>query len=156
MSAFAAIFSLPAFAIGVRVTAAEDALEEIVFLEAGISLAPRAPLAREAIRQLAAYFQDPRFAFSLPLSPAGTAFQQRVWQAIAAIPVGETLSYGALAQRLGTSARAVGQACGANPYPLVIPCHRVVGARGALGGFARMRNGFFPATKQWLLAHERR
>jgi methylated-DNA-[protein]-cysteine S-methyltransferase len=87
--------------------------------------------------QLMEYFGGTRRRFELPLAPAGTSFQLRVWQALCAIPYGETLSYGELAQRLGLSggARAVGLANGANPLPVVVPCHRVIGANGALTGF---------------------
>ncbi len=90
---------------------------------------------------------------ALPCAHAGTAFQQRVWTALRAIPCGETMSYGDLAHRLGSVAavRAVGMANGANPVSIVIPCHRVIGVKGALTGY-----GGGLARKQWLLAHERR
>lgn len=143
----------PGFAIGVR--ASEEEIEEIAYLPPQAAAAPRTPLAKEAAEQLAAWLADPRFAFSLPLAPAGTAFQRRVWQAIAAIPCGATKSYGELARRLKTSARAIGGACAANPYPIVIPCHRVIAADGRLGGFSGSREGFHIAVKRWLLAHER-
>ena len=112
-------------------------------------------LAREAVRQLRAWLADGRFEFALPLAPAGTPFQRRVWAGIAAIPAGQTRSYGELAATLGSGPRAVGNACGANPYPLVVPCHRVVAAGGGLGGFARQRGGFLLQVKSWLLQHER-
>jgi methylated-DNA-[protein]-cysteine S-methyltransferase len=87
--------------------------------------------------QLMEYFSGARHSFHLPLAPAGTPFQLRVWRALSEIPYGETLSYGELARRLGLSggARAVGLANGANPLPIVVPCHRVIGADGALTGF---------------------
>jgi methylated-DNA-[protein]-cysteine S-methyltransferase len=87
------------------------------------------------------------------VAPAGTPFQRRVWQRLSAIPAGETLTYGALARELGTSARAVGGACRTNPIPLVIPCHRVVATNG-LGGYSGERGGDWLAKKRWLLAHE--
>jgi methylated-DNA-[protein]-cysteine S-methyltransferase len=92
---------------------------------------------RAAVRQLAEYFAGTRRAFSVPLAPAGTDFQLEVWRALRAIPYGETLSYGELARRLGSAngARAVGLANGANPLPVIIPCHRVIGADGSLTGF---------------------
>ena len=87
--------------------------------------------------QLLEYFSGARRRFELPLAPAGTPFQLRVWRALCTIPYGETLSYGELARRLGLvgGARAVGLANGANPLPIVVPCHRVIGADGALTGF---------------------
>jgi methylated-DNA-[protein]-cysteine S-methyltransferase len=113
----------------------------------------RTPLLSEAIAQLQDYFDGTRATFDLPLAPHGTAFQQRVWDALRAIPPGETRSYGELARDLSSSARAVGQANGANPIPILIPCHRMLAAHGALGGYS---GGEGPSTKQWLLAHERR
>ncbi|HET6953301.1 MAG TPA: methylated-DNA--[protein]-cysteine S-methyltransferase [Acidimicrobiales bacterium] len=109
-----------------------------------------APLA-DAVDQLGAYFAGERRVFDLPLAPAGTAFQRRVWDALAAIPYGETVSYGALAAAIGRpgSARAVGAANGANPLAVVVPCHRVIGADGTLTGYA---GGL--AAKQALLALE--
>lgn len=110
-------------------------------------------LAAEVARQLEAWAADPRFVFSLPLAPAGTPFQRRVWQALRAIPPGEVRTYGELARQLGSSARAVGGACRANPLPLVVPCHRVVAA-GGLGGFAGRTRGAALALKRRLLARE--
>lgn len=128
----------------------------IRYLPPGTSLiAPEDALAREACRQIEAYFRDPGFRFSLPLRVAGSDHQRRAWQAMAAIPVGETRSYGELAAAIGSSARAVGQACGANPLPLVISCHRVVARDGGLGGFMGRRGGFALSVKRWLLEHER-
>jgi len=95
-----------------------------------------APFARVQA-ELMEYFRAARRAFQLPLAPVGTPFQLKVWQALRAIPYGKTLSYGELAQRLGLEggARAVGLANGANPLPIVVPCHRVIGADGSLTGF---------------------
>ncbi|MCU0984753.1 MAG: methylated-DNA--[protein]-cysteine S-methyltransferase [Acetobacteraceae bacterium] len=103
-----------------------------------------------AKRQLDAYFDDGAAVFDLPLAPAGTAFQKRVWQAMRDIGAGETRRYGDLAAALGSSARAVGMACAANPIPIIIPCHRVVGA-ASLGGYS---GGEGAETKRFLLAHE--
>lgn len=97
------------------------------------------PLLTKARTQLAEYFAGRRRRFDLPLRPAGTAFQRRVWDALLEIPWGETTTYGAIATRLGLpvgAARAVGAANGANPIPVVIPCHRVIGADGTLTGYA--------------------
>ncbi len=109
-----------------------------------------APLA-EAKRQLAAYFAGELRVFSLPLAPRGSDFQRKVWAALGEIPFGATSTYGALARRLGAPnhARAVGHANGRNPLSIFVPCHRVVGASGALTGYA---GGV--ERKRWLLVHE--
>ena len=104
-------------------------------------------------RQLAAYFADGSAVFDLPLALRGTPFQQRVWAAIRAIPAGATRTYADLARDLGSAPRAVGQACRANPCPIVVPCHRVVAVHG-LGGFAGDRSGHKLAVKRLLLRHE--
>ena len=114
---------------------------------------PRDRVAEAACAQIACYLVDPDFVFELPLAPAGTRFQRRVWRLIAEIPRGAARSYGELAGDLGSSPRPVGQACGANRYPLAIPCHRVV-AKGGIGGFAHHDAGFHLAVKRWLLRHE--
>jgi methylated-DNA-[protein]-cysteine S-methyltransferase len=105
----------------------------------------------EARRQLTEYFAGSRTTFELPLDPSGTAFQHRVWEALRAIPYGTTTSYGELARRLGDvrATRAVGAANGRNPISIVVPCHRVVGAKGELTGF-----GGGLDRKRWLLEHE--
>lgn len=107
---------------------------------------------REAVEQIGAYFTHSLTQFSLPLDPAGTEFERRVWFALADIAYGETQSYGTLASRLGNpkACRAVGSANGRNPLPLVLPCHRVIGADGSLTGY-----GGGLALKQALLDHER-
>ncbi len=152
-AAYQAVITAPGFCLGVRCD--DRLITGIDFLEPRDALAPRSPLAATAAEQLSAWLADPSFAFSLPLAPAGTPFQRRVWAGIAAIPRGATRSYGELARALSSSPRAVGNACGANPYPVVVPCHRVVAAGGGLGGFARQRGGFLLEVKRWLLAHER-
>ncbi len=113
----------------------------------------RTPLLERAVEQLQDYFDGARLAFDLPLAPRGSAFQRRVWQALTEIPPGETRSYAELARMVGSVPRAVGQANGANPIPILIPCHRVVAANGALGGYS---GGEGPATKRYLLDLERR
>ena len=106
-----------------------------------------------ATRQaLQAYFEGRAWALP-PLDLAGTPFQQRVWQQIAAIAPGKTVSYGDIAHALQTSPRPVGTACGANPLPLVVPCHRVVGKTG-LGGFNGQKTNLTLDVKRWLLRHE--
>ena len=108
---------------------------------------------RHLVYELEHYTQQPEHVFDLLFVPSGTPFQLRVWRALLAIPAGKTLSYGALATQLKTAPRAVGQACGANPLPLVIPCHRVVSASG-LGGFMHAASGAPLDIKAWLLRHE--
>jgi methylated-DNA-[protein]-cysteine S-methyltransferase len=103
--------------------------------------------------QLTEYFAGERATFELPLAAEGTGFQHKVWNALCEIPYGETISYGELARRIGqpSAARAVGLANGSNPLPIVVPCHRVIGADGSLTGF-----GGGIERKRWLLAHEAR
>ncbi len=110
------------------------------------------PLLLEARRQLDGYFAGTRAAFDLPLAPRGAAFERRVWQLMAEIPYGETRRYGELARALAAPARAVGKACGRNPLPILIPCHRVLAAGGALGGYS---GGVGVDTKRRLLILER-
>lgn len=109
------------------------------------------PLLREARDQLEAYFEGRRKDFDLPLAPHGTAFQRKVWQALAAIPAGQVRTYGELASELGTSPRALGGACGRNPIPVIVPCHRVLAADRSLGGYSGMDG---VETKRFLLALE--
>ena len=141
------------------VTSDGDALTSVRFAEhahmAPLSAGSRqdahaAPLA-EAARQLAAYFARELHSFALPLAPRGSEFQRKVWAALAEIPFGATSSYGALARRLGAPnhSRAVGHANARNPLSILVPCHRVVGASGALTGYA---GGVW--RKRWLLEHE--
>jgi methylated-DNA-[protein]-cysteine S-methyltransferase len=111
------------------------------------------PLLGRAREMLDAYFDGERLAFdTLPLTPAGTVFQQSVWAALRGIQFGEKRSYAEIARKLDTAPRAVGMACGANPIPILIPCHRVV-ATGGLGGYSGADG---PATKRALLALEAR
>jgi len=150
---YQAVVALSGFALGIRCD--DDWITGIDFLPEQEEVAPQTPLAAEAVRQLRAWRDDPRFAFGLPLRPAGTLFQRRVWATIAAIPFAETRTYGEVAKSLKNAPRAVGQACGANPYPVVVPCHRVVAAGGGLGGFGKQDDGAALDIKRWLLAHER-
>lgn len=94
------------------------------------------PVLKDAKDQVLDYFDGKRRDFDLPLKPYGTAFQQKVWEQLAAIPFGHVRRYGDIALTLGTSARPVGGACGRNPIPIIIPCHRVVGGGGGLGGYS--------------------
>jgi methylated-DNA-[protein]-cysteine S-methyltransferase len=111
------------------------------------------PVLAETAAQLDAYFDGERTSFDLPTSLSGTAFQRRVWQQLSTIPYGETVSYGEVAAAIGLSpghsSRAVGMANGANPIPIVVPCHRVIGANGSLTGY-----GGGLDRKRYLLTHE--
>lgn len=149
---FDAIVPAPGFALGVRCDG--SAVTGIVFLAAQAESPATSPLATETVRQLRAYLRNPDFCFDLPLAPGGTGFRRRVWDAISAIPKSEARTYGELARDLATAPRAVGQACGANPLPVVVPCHRVVASDGTLGGFAHSRGGLLLDIKRWLLNHE--
>ena len=159
MQPYDAIASAPTFAIGIHCDA--DEIRELVFLppqaDKAAANTPAGRLARETARQICAWLADPDFVFGLPLMPCGTPFRQKVWAAIRDIPRGETRSYGDIAALLKSAPRAVGGACGANPFPLIVPCHRVISASGGLGGFAHQdSDGFHLNVKRWLLAHERR
>jgi methylated-DNA-[protein]-cysteine S-methyltransferase len=138
--------------VGIRTEGEE--LAEVVYLprSAG-ALAPANALAERACAQIEKYAADPDYRFELPLKQCGTAFQRSVWAQIAAIPRGQTRRYGDLARALGSAPRAVGQACGTNYFPLLIPCHRVVAAQG-LGGFAHSSGGYLIEIKRRLLLHE--
>jgi methylated-DNA-[protein]-cysteine S-methyltransferase len=152
---FQACVRAPFATVGVSVS--ETHVTGIRYLSPDVpALAPRRnTLAYLVCVQLQSYLDNPEFVFDLPLKLAGTRHQLAVWEAMQAIPAGETRTYGELAKAIGSSARAVGGACGANPLPMVVPCHRVVGSGGALGGFMGAREeGFELSIKRWLLAHE--
>jgi methylated-DNA-[protein]-cysteine S-methyltransferase len=117
-------------------------------------ISPGNALAQAFSKQCAQYFKDASSIFDVPLKPVGTAHQQKVWNATLRIGVGQTSTYGEIAKKIKSGPRAVGTACGANPYPLVTPCHRVVSAQG-LGGFMKEdAPGFYRQIKVWLLKHE--
>jgi methylated-DNA-[protein]-cysteine S-methyltransferase len=151
---FSAIVEAPFGAVGVRTEA--GSVRELVYLPSTFDeKAPADAVAEKAARQVERYLAEPDFRFDLPLAEVGTEFQNKVWQLIASIPRGEVLTYGDVAKRIRSAPRAVGQACGANWYPIVIPCHRVT-ATGGLGGFAHHddETGFHLNVKRWLLRHE--
>lgn len=149
---FDAVARLPFGLVGVRTRG--TCVEEICFLTGEIQCTTAAnALAQRVVDQLHAYCIDSSTQIDVPLAVEGTDFQRRVWQEIAGIPSGSTRTYGDLARRLDSAARAVGQACGDNRLPLAIPCHRVVSASG-VGGFAHHRGGVYECIKRWLLVHE--
>ena len=152
---FNAIVKAPFGAVGIRLNAARTHIQELVYLPADTP-AQKADceLAARASEQVNAFLANPQFKFDLPLLEQGTAFQNKVWQVIAGLEAGQVLTYKQVGQLIQCGApRAVGGACGANPYPLIVPCHRVVGANG-IGGFAQHDDGFYIGVKRWLLAHE--
>lgn len=151
---FSAITATPFGAIGIRTHA--GAVCELVYLPKHFREKDATDaVAERAAQQVQRYADDPDYVFDLPLAEAGSAYQRRVWDAISAIPRGSVLTYGQVAKLIASAPRAVGQACGANPFPLVIPCHRVTAA-GGIGGFSNHddENGFHITVKRWLLAHE--
>ncbi len=151
--AYQAIIAVPLLGkIGIRM--AGEAVSELDYLPVDTPELVPADAATQAVTtQLQAYFRDSRTPFTVALLPGGTAFQQRVWKALQTIPPGTVLTYGELAARLGTAARAIGGACRSNPIPVLIPCHRVV-ARQGLGGYAGEVTGDPLVIKRWLLRHE--
>jgi len=132
--------------------ASDAGLQAVLFDARTLRPEGRSPVLDESARQLAAYFEGDLVSFELPLDLHGTDFQRRCWLALATIPYGQTVSYGEQARRLGLgpdAARAVGSANGSNPLPIVLPCHRVIGADGSLTGF-----GGGLHVKRFLLEHE--
>jgi methylated-DNA-[protein]-cysteine S-methyltransferase len=147
-----AVIEFPKMKVGV--VTREGRVAGIRYLPlAAESRAPENELAERAARQIERYREDPDARFDLPLLVEGTEFQRRVWDVMCAIPRGRTLTYGEIARRLDAEARAVGQACGDNRLPIVIPCHRVVAADG-IGGFSHSTGGYLLEAKRWLLMHE--
>src|SRR5258705_2720385 len=132
MDEYCAVLEFPAMRVGIRTR--NEGLEGIRYLPRSAPLRePSSRFAERVVRQLERYREDPDASFDLPLAIEGTTFQRRVWRALERIPRGETRTYGQVATALGSAARAVGQACGENRLPIVIPCHRVVAAAG-IGG----------------------
>ena len=151
---YTATLAAPFAVIGLR--ARDDRLLSVEYLPFKTAIhPPRDPLSREVCSQIHAYLKDPLHRFDIPYALQGTAHQRRVWGQIARIPSRETRTYGDLARILKSSPRAVGGACGSNPVPLIVPCHRVVAAGGRLGGFMHSREDFPLGIKSWLLNHER-
>ena len=149
---FDAKLATPFAVLGIRT--AGDLVTSIEYLPRFVAtLSPKTKTAEKVCRQIEKYLDDPEFAFDLAFEYRGTAFQQRVWRAIYAIPAGKTLTYLDVARQLKSAPRPVGGACGANRLPLVIPCHRVVASSG-IGGFMHARGGEPIQIKQWLLRHE--
>ena len=136
----------------VYVTGTADRIDSIEILATGDAISSDAPAIREALRQIEAYFAKRLTAFDLPLAPSPTDRGAVLRQGIVDIGYGQTASYGALAKAIRSSPRAIGQACARNPFPIIVPCHRILGAGGRLGAYSA---GNGPITKSRLLDHER-
>ena len=137
-----------------KIVCDQESIVEVNFLDSSVEKPGKiSGILEEAKTQVERYLAAGNYHFKLPLMPAGTEFQKRVWALLQAIPPGQVKTYGELAGELGSSPRAVGNACRANPVPLFIPCHRVV-SRTGIGGFAGDRVGGRVRIKQQLLAHE--
>ena len=151
-TAFDAVIALPFGPFGIR--AHDGLVHELLFLPPGTPLqGARNATAGAAAHALRAWIDDADTPFPVAPAPCGPPFRRRVWAQIRATPRGRTATYGELSARLGSAPRAVGQACGANPFPLLVPCHRVTSVAG-LGGFANARDGWLLEVKRWLLAFE--
>jgi methylated-DNA-[protein]-cysteine S-methyltransferase len=138
----------------VRITADGERITAIRIEPGNLgNIAPTTEALRQAVEQLRQWFAGERRHFDLLLTPAATPRGQALRDGMVGIGYGDTLSYGALSRQLGSSPRAMGQACARNPFPIVVPCHRVLNADGSLGAYS---GGDGPATKKWLLDHEQR
>lgn len=149
---FDVIVEFPKMKVAVKTS--DERVVEIRYLPLSFkSISATNALAALAASQLERYREDPDATFDLPLLIEGSPLQRNVWEAMCAIPRGRTRTYGELAAELGADARAIGQACGDNRLPIVIPCHRVVAADG-IGGFGHSTGGYLLEVKRWLLMHE--
>jgi methylated-DNA-[protein]-cysteine S-methyltransferase len=137
----------------VRVEGGEAMLTSIRIAGDSAPAAASAAAVRDAVEQLGQWFAGERRDFDVPLEPMSTARGAELRQAMMDIGYGDTLSYGALARLTGSGPRAIGQLCARNPFPIIVPCHRVTAAGGTLGHYS---GGEGPKTKSWLLEHERR
>lgn len=154
MTAYDAVLGTPIGNLGIFLEG--GCLHEIRFLPPSTPECGAAgQSAAEVLRQLERYFAAADWRFDLPLALGGTSYQRRVWDALLRIPAGATRTYGEMAEQVGGGARAVGNACRANPCPVVVPCHRVVGRHGP-GGYGGEVLGRNIERKLWLLRHERR
>jgi len=137
----------------VSVSASGDTLTSVRIGAVESPQSPGSAMLRDVTTQIEAWFAGERVDFAISLLPPATPRGHILRAAIASVGYGETLSYGALARKIGSGARAIGQACARNPFPLIIPCHRILAAGGLLGAYSA---GDGPATKQWLIDHEQR
>jgi methylated-DNA-[protein]-cysteine S-methyltransferase len=149
-----AIINSPIGHLGIKLNENQSVITRIDFLDKKNTLKKSSiPLIQQAITELENYFNNPHHIFAIPIDANGTNLQKKIWNTMQKIPVGKTLSYGELAERIKTSPRVIGNACRANPIPIFIPCHRIV-AKNHLGGFAGAIEGKLIDMKSWLLDHE--
>lgn len=152
LDAYHAKLMTPFAVLGIRTLG--ERVTDIDYLPRGIAaLEPLNKLAERTCREIERYLDDPDYTLRVPFEYSGTPFQCKVWKRVSAIPAGRTLTYNDIARMLRTAPRPVGGACGANRIPIVIPCHRVVGAK-SLGGFMRSAGADALEIKRWLLRHE--
>ena len=150
---FSAKLRTPFAVLGLRSDG--GAITRLTYLPLGErAQAPVDKVSERAVREVERYLADAEFRFTVPISTGGTPFQQRVWTTLGEIPLGQSRTYGEVARMVRSAPRAIGQACGANRIALIVPCHRVVGASGKLGGFMNAEEGDAISIKRWLLAHE--
>jgi len=149
---FDATYLAPFAVLGIRTNG--KAVTGLRYLSGDVAPSrPTSSLAREVVRQIERYLVEPDYVFDLPLEIDGSEFRKRVWKVMCEIPAGKTMTYGEVAERIGSAPRAVGGACGDNQIPLIIPCHRIV-ARNGIGGFMHTTGDIELGIKRWLLAHE--
>ena len=147
-----ALINAPFGAIAISLHTNQLAIELLTESPSDNNFQSAHPIVAKAYQQITQYLQQPNTQLKLPIQPHGSVYQQRVWQAIAEIPLGQTRTYGQLARQIDSGPRAVANACGANQLTLIIPCHRVV-AQNGIGGFMQSKpNGLL--VKKWLLKHE--
>ncbi len=153
MKNYQASIKTPFAHLGIRII--DNKLAAIDFIESKREIKPVDDSAVKVCNQIMRYLDNPRAneSFDIPCTYSATPFQNKVWSELKKIPCGKLVTYGELAKKLGTSARAVGNACRQNPVPVVVPCHRVVAATG-IGGYAGDTGGDLLKIKSWLLKHE--
>jgi len=152
MAGFDAVISIPFCHLGLKFSDGQLVSSEYLKPDSKV-FQSASPDVSKLLKQIQAYVKDPAFCFQVDLKTEGTEFQQKIWKKLTEIPAGTVLTYGDLAKQVSSSARAVGNACRANPVPLIIPCHRVVSATG-IGGFAGSTSGYLVDIKRQLLKHE--
>lgn len=149
---FDAVISIPFCHLGLKLS--EGQLVSCEYLKPGSKVFQlNNPDVSKILEQIQNYVKDSAFCFQVNVKTEGTEFQKKIWKKLTEIPAGTVLTYGELARQVSSSARAVGNACRANPAPLIIPCHRVVSATG-IGGFAGTTSGYLVDIKRQLLKHE--